>query len=87
METLDEKRARLRGELQHAHRAWLRESEGAAGLLAGSATANASDRPSDGQTKWSIYLAAKQRLVAAYAEEASSTGSAFHSNGTARGSI
>lgn len=52
LETLDNKRARLRHELRQAHGAWLRESEPAA---------------------HAIYLAAKQRLTAAYAETAPAT--------------
>lgn len=52
MESLDNKRARLRHELRQAHGAWLRESEPAA---------------------HAIYLAAKQRLTAAYAETAPAT--------------
>ncbi len=79
LETLDEKRARLRGELQEAHSAWLLESEGA--------PANAAERPLGSQSTRSIYLAAKHRLTAAYAEEAPATHRVSPSNGTASASI
>ena len=74
LETLDNKRARLRHELRQAHSAWLLESDS----FAQPAPANASDgatdsHSSDSRTRWANYLAAKQRLVAAYAEEAPAT--------------
>ena len=69
MESLNEKRARLRRELQQAYNAWLPTSELTAASLA-------PDRPVDGsgsadvsRAKWLAYLAAKQRLVLAYAEQ------------------
>ena len=66
METLGNKRARLRGELQRAYSAWLLES----GPFADAPEAKAADGAPHSHTTWAVYLAAKQRLVAAYAEEA-----------------
>ena len=61
METLDNKRARLRRELREAYSDWMQAGEG-----------RCSQQTKTQQTgaKWFDYLAAKQRLVAAYAEQA-----------------
>jgi hypothetical protein len=66
LETLDNKLARLRGELQQAYSAWLLEN----GRTESGPGAHAAVCASDSHTRWAVYLAAKQRLVAAYAEEA-----------------
>jgi hypothetical protein len=67
METLDNKRARLRGELQHGYSAWLSASE------TGDDTArfpiDTSGCAQHSKVRWFDYLAAKERLVAAYAEQ------------------
>lgn len=56
METLDNKRARLRRELRRAYGDWMETGEG---------------HGAPPTTKWSDYLAAKRRLIAAYAEQVS----------------
>ena len=59
--------ARLRGELQHAYSAWLSASE------RGDDTArfpiDTSGCAQHNKVRWFDYLAAKERLVAAYAEQ------------------
>jgi len=68
MEALSTKRERLRRELQEAYGAWLRTSED---------PDSPSPRPVDvsgcaeeAQAEWFAYLAAKERLVQTYAEQA-----------------
>jgi hypothetical protein len=70
MKALDQKRARLRAELEEAYSSWLAIS-GSYGTL---------DEPVDisgcrqsAKSKWFEYLAAKQRLVLAYAERPATT--------------
>jgi hypothetical protein len=70
LETLDKKRARLRGELQEAYRACMLASEPTAWPAAPGA---ASGCTPDSQARWGDYFAAKQRLVAAYAEKGPAT--------------
>lgn len=70
METLDDKRARLRSELQRAYRAWMLASEHWITPVAASLPAEASGRPDTAKLQWFAYLAAKDRLVMAYAERA-----------------
>lgn len=66
METLDKKRARLRGELQEAYSSWELASERMTWPVAPAA---ASDCTPDSRARWRDYVAARQRLVAAYAEK------------------
>ncbi len=66
VETLDEKRARLRGELREAYRSWVLASEHAAWPAAPAAATGCTPHS---RAKWVDYAAARQRLVAAYAEK------------------
>ncbi|MBS0520700.1 MAG: hypothetical protein JSR90_18525 [Proteobacteria bacterium] len=52
METLNQKYARLRSELQEAYRGWL----------------NSAQRPDAHTAEWFAYLTAKSRLMTAYTE-------------------
>jgi hypothetical protein len=69
METLDMKRARLRLELQEAYGAWLRISEDRANSTFPHTVVELSGSPKEAQAEWFDYLAAKERLVLAYAEQ------------------
>ncbi len=71
MEPLNAKRARLRDELQQAYDAWMDESELAARESAPAAPVDISGSPNGATTLWLAYLAAKRRLVLAYAEQQS----------------
>ena len=66
METLDKKRVRLRGELQETYRSWVLASEHTAWPAAPAAATSCTPHS---RAKWVDYVAAKQRLVAAYAEK------------------
>jgi hypothetical protein len=68
MEALDKKRARLRSELQQAYSAWMVTSEGRASPGAAQIPIDISGCPDPAKARWFDYLAAKQRLVLAYAE-------------------
>lgn len=68
MEALNEKRARLRLELQRAYNAWLLTSELTAASLAPGGPVDISGAADVAKAKWFDYLAAKERLVLAYAE-------------------
>ena len=68
METLDEKRARLRRELRQAYSAWMLASEEGAMPAATAISVDISGCADAAKAKWFAYLAAKDRLVAAYAE-------------------
>ena len=68
METLHSKRARLRHELQQAYGAWMLTSEYWASPTATHAPVDVSGCPDAAKAKWFEYLAAKDRLVLAYAE-------------------
>jgi hypothetical protein len=74
METLDDRRTRLRHELQEAYDTWLRISEscGTRGSIA--AALDVSGCPESAQSEWFEYLAAKQRLILAYAERQANDG-------------
>jgi hypothetical protein len=68
MQALDEQRSRLRAELRQAYTSWLATSE----------SCGAPHEPVDVsgcrlsvKAKWFQYLAAKERLVVAYAEQPS----------------
>jgi hypothetical protein len=68
MQALDARRSRLRAELRQAYTSWLATSESYSG----------SNEPVDVsgcrlsvKAKWFQYLAAKERLVVAYAEQPS----------------
>ena len=73
MEALSEKRARLRRELEEAYGAWLTASEVRASTLAAHAPIDTSGCPQATKAKWFDYLAARERLVLAYAEKAAAT--------------
>ena len=68
METLDDRRTRLRHELQEAYDTWLRISESSATRESIAAARDVSGCPETAQAEWFEYLAAKQRLILAFAE-------------------
>ena len=74
METVDNRRARLRHELQQAYDSWVRTSEwcAASGSIAAPCDVSGCFEPA--QAEWFEYLAAKQRLVSAYAERQGTAG-------------
>ena len=67
MEALIEKRARLRGELEQAYRAWMGMSEFR--TTAPPTAVDISGCPDAAKVEWFEYLAAQDRLVAAYAKQ------------------
>lgn len=69
MESLTQRRSRLRGELQDAYSDWLGATRGA-GEFDGIETpqVDISGCPDSSKVKWFAYQAAKVRLVEAYAE-------------------
>jgi hypothetical protein len=67
MEALIEKCARLRRELEQAYTAWMRMSEFRA--TAPDTPVDISGCPDAAKMEWFEYLAARDRLVAAYAEQ------------------
>jgi len=67
-ETLDNKRLRLRRELQEAYAAWLRTSEFFAGRRAVDGGVDVTGCCDSAKADWFEYLAAKDRLALAYAE-------------------
>jgi len=69
MEALKLKRARLRQELQQAYAAWTQMSGAWASPTATHTPVDVSGCPDSAKTKWFEYLAAKKRLVLAYAEQ------------------
>ena len=71
MQPLNAKRARLQDELQQAYDAWMDESELAARDSAPAGPVDVSGSPNGATPLWLAYLAAKQRLVRAYAEQQS----------------
>lgn len=68
METLDNRRTRLHHELQEAYDSWLRTTEACATRGSIAASLDVSGCPDAAQFDWFEYLAAKQRLIVAYAE-------------------
>lgn len=68
MEALNQKRVRLRRELQQAYSAWLLTTELPAGALAPGSPVDTSGCSDMAKARWFEYLAAKERLVLAYAE-------------------
>lgn len=66
MEPLNAKRARLRRELQEAFSAWMLASERGGHSAAPVDVSGCSDTA---KAQWLEYLAAKQRLTSAYAEQ------------------
>lgn len=71
MESLTQKRARLRDELQDAYSAWLVSTRGASefdGIDV--ARVDVSGCPDANKAEWFAYQSAKARLVVAYAEGA-----------------
>jgi len=69
MESLDMKRARLRLELQEAYGAWLQITETRAHTASPHTLVDLSGSQKSTQAEWFEYLAAKERLVQAYAEQ------------------
>lgn len=69
MKALDEKRPRLRHELQHAHDAWLKASEYWACCAMPGAPVDVSGCPDAIKAKWFEYRASQDRLIMAYAEQ------------------
>ena len=67
MEALDEKRLRLRHELQVAYSAWLTASDIHPSPERAEKRVDACYAP-PARLKWAAYIAAKQRMVLAYAE-------------------
>ena len=66
MEVLNRKRARLRHELQQAYDTWIFVSERQA---TGASSVDVSGSSDATREQWFDYLAAKERLVLAYAEQ------------------
>lgn len=69
MEALTQKRARLRQELQQAYGAWMRTAELAGGPPAQHDAVDISGCGESAKAKWCAYLAARERLILAYAEQ------------------
>jgi hypothetical protein len=69
MEPLNSKRARLRDELQQAYDAWMEERERTATERTLVGPVDVTGEPIRRTGYWLAYLAAKQRLVLAYAEQ------------------
>jgi hypothetical protein len=67
MEASSNKCERLRHELEEAYDAWLRASEGLANSSRPSV--DVSGCPEEAKAEWFGYLAAKERLIVAYAEQ------------------
>ena len=68
METLDGKRLRLRHELQTAYSAWLTASDIYPSPERSEERPDACYAP-PAKVKWAAYLAARERMVLAYAEQ------------------
>lgn len=68
MESPDNVRTRLHCELQEAYDTWLRISESCAAHRSVAAPLDVSGCRRSAQSEWFDYLAAKQRLILAYAE-------------------
>ena len=68
MEALSRRRERLRYELQDAYDAWLRTSGGLA--ISARPPVDVSGCCDESKGAWFDYLAAKERLIIAYAEQA-----------------
>lgn len=69
MDKLQSKRARLRLELLAVYGAWLEVAEARARSTLRHIAVELSGNPKETQTEWLEYLAAKKRLVLAYAEQ------------------
>lgn len=67
METRDNRCTRLGNDLQDAYDDWVRKSEACADSRAMAVARDISGCSDAGRAKWSAYLAAKERLVGAYA--------------------
>ncbi|HKV16834.1 MAG TPA: hypothetical protein VJQ81_17440 [Reyranella sp.] len=69
MESLTQRRSRLRGELQDAYRDWLGASRGAGEFdSVETPQVDISGCPDSSKVEWFAYQAAKLRLVQAYAD-------------------
>jgi hypothetical protein len=69
MEALRTKRVRLRDELRQAYDAWIDASEQQASHRGFDKPVDISGSPEAAKPQWFEYLAAKQRLVLAFAEQ------------------
>ena len=69
MESLNNRRARLRNELQQAYEAWILASEAQTSRPTTDARVDISGSPDAAKVQWFDYLAAKERLVLAYDEQ------------------
>ncbi|WP_020695793.1 hypothetical protein [Reyranella massiliensis] len=69
MDNLQRKRGRLRLELVAAYGAWLKVAEDRARSTLRHIVVELSGSPQETRTEWLEYLAAKKRLVLAYAEQ------------------
>lgn len=68
MENLDMKRARLRLQLQEAYGASLRITHARANAMSPRPAIELSGSPKESRAEWLDHLAAKERLMLAYAE-------------------
>ena len=68
METRANRCTRLSNDLQDAYDNWVRKSEACADSRATAALRDISGCSEAGRVEWLAYLAAKERLVGAYAE-------------------
>lgn len=68
MESLDQKRSRLRGELQEAYSDWLGSARGGEFDSIDVPQIDISGCPVSNRAEWFAYQSAKMRLVEAYAE-------------------
>lgn len=68
MESPNNMRSRLRTELQEAYETWILASEALASRPTTDARVDTSGSPDAAKVQWFDYLAAKERLVLAYAE-------------------
>ena len=68
MKSLSNKRTRLRHELREAYEAWMVASEWQARHRTAGTPNDISGSPDTARAEWFEYLAAKERLILAYAE-------------------
>ena len=74
METRANRFTRLSNDLQDAYDNWVRKSETCANSGAMAAPRDISGCSEAGRVEWLAYLAAKERLVGAYAEQTEAAG-------------
>jgi hypothetical protein len=73
MDALGNKLMRLRYELQQAYGAWMQTSEGRTKSVVAPVPVDTSGCRDAAKIKWFEYLAAKERLVLAFAEQSAMT--------------